>query len=154
MLSKSLEAEQTPEQAMKVTLAKAGAGKVTCRLCKGDHFTAKCPYKDTLAGLDVTEQAEDGGGPSGDSPSPAPATSGGGGGGTGGKYVPPSMRAGAQAGVVTGSRSGSDLPTLRVTNVSEDTQVCLTDLFFITLLTIDGIHRNLTFVNSSPASVV
>ncbi len=37
---------------MKANLAKAGAGKVTCRLCKGDHFTAKCPYKDSLAGLD------------------------------------------------------------------------------------------------------
>lgn len=39
---------------MKATLAKSGAGKVVCRLCKGDHFTAKCPYKDTLAGLDGT----------------------------------------------------------------------------------------------------
>lgn len=38
---------------MKAKLNKAGAGKVLCRLCKGDHFTAKCPYKDTLAGLDA-----------------------------------------------------------------------------------------------------
>lgn len=38
---------------MKANLAKAGAGKVLCRLCKGDHFTAKCPYKDSLAGLDA-----------------------------------------------------------------------------------------------------
>ena len=47
------EPEQTPEQTMKANLAKAGAGKVLCRLCKGDHFTAKCPYKDSLAGLDA-----------------------------------------------------------------------------------------------------
>jgi translation initiation factor 3 subunit G len=37
---------------MKRQLQSKGAGKVMCRLCKGDHFTAKCPYKDSLAGLD------------------------------------------------------------------------------------------------------
>ena len=26
--------------------------KVACRICKGDHFTAKCPYRDTLAPMD------------------------------------------------------------------------------------------------------
>ena len=44
--------EQNAEQTVKANLAKAGAGKVVCRLCKGDHFTAKCPYKDSLNGLD------------------------------------------------------------------------------------------------------
>ena len=52
-LLQNAEPEQTPEQTMKANLAKAGAGKVLCRLCKGDHFTAKCPYKDSLAGLDA-----------------------------------------------------------------------------------------------------
>ena len=47
------EAEQAPEDNVKARLVKApGAGKVSCRLCKGDHFTAKCPYKDTLGGLE------------------------------------------------------------------------------------------------------
>lgn len=23
-----------------------------CRICKGEHFTSKCPYKDTLQPLD------------------------------------------------------------------------------------------------------
>lgn len=45
---------------------------------------------------------------------------------TGGKYVPPSMRfgAGRGAGESMGRPGGSrdDLPTLRVTNISEDTQ--------------------------------
>lgn len=50
---KSTEPDVTAEQAMKEKLNKAGAGKVLCRLCKGDHFTAKCPYKDSLAGLDA-----------------------------------------------------------------------------------------------------
>jgi translation initiation factor 3 subunit G len=49
-------------------------------------------------------------------------------GGVGGsKYVPPSMRGGASAAMREGSgaRTGADLPTLRVTNVSEETQVCV-----------------------------
>lgn len=52
---------------------------------------------------------------------PAPAASGA----TGGKYVPPSMRSGAsRPGESMGRPGGSreDLPTLRVTNISEDTQ--------------------------------
>lgn len=52
---------------------------------------------------------------------PAPAASGA----TGGKYVPPSMRGGAsRPGESMGRPGGSreDLPTLRVTNISEDTQ--------------------------------
>lgn len=48
--NKSAEPEPSAGQIMKANLAKAG--KVVCRLCKGDHYTAKCPYKDTLAGLD------------------------------------------------------------------------------------------------------
>lgn len=126
--NKSAEPEQTAEQAMKANLQKAGAGKVTCRLCKGDHFTAKCPYKDTLAGLDATENPD---ADTGEGPAPsAGGPPGAGGPGTGGKYVPPSMRAGASAGTQMGARSGSDLPTLRVTNVSEDTQESdLRDLF-------------------------
>ncbi len=48
----SSDAEPTQEESMKSKLAKSGAGKVNCRICKGDHFTAKCPYKDTLGALD------------------------------------------------------------------------------------------------------
>ncbi|ELU38114.1 RNA recognition motif domain-containing protein [Rhizoctonia solani AG-1 IA] len=52
---------------------------------------------------------------------------------TGGKYVPPSMRAGAGAGrggETMFRNNRDDLPTLRVTNVSEDTQEDdLRDLF-------------------------
>ena len=39
---------------MKSRVKAAGAGKLTCRLCKGEHFTAKCPYKDTLGNLENT----------------------------------------------------------------------------------------------------
>ena len=126
---------------MKANLAKAGAGKVVCRLCKGDHFTAKCPYKDSLSGLEGTGThppcifrnlsqppscrtetpplgLDDTGTPA-EPAAAAPAAT------TGGKYVPPSMRGGGRGpGEAMGRPGGSrdDLPTLRVTNISEDTQ--------------------------------
>ena len=113
---------------MKANLARAGAGKVVCRLCKGDHFTAKCPYKDSLPGLDGADTPPFGGDDTGSTPAePAAAPA------TGGKYVPPSMRAGGRgAGEAMGRPGGSrdDLPTLRVTNISEDVQENdLRDLF-------------------------
>ncbi len=51
-------------------------------------------------------------------------------GATSGKYVPPSMRGGAARAGESMNRSRDDLPTLRVTNVSEDTtDQDLRDLF-------------------------
>lgn len=95
--------------------------KVKCRICQGEHFTARCPYKDTMAPVGddapaqdpMAEDGEDGG----------PAKSGGLGAGSGG-YVPPHMRKGASASA--GERMGGkferdDLATLRVTNVSWNT---------------------------------
>lgn len=125
--NKSSEPEQSAEQAIKSNLARAGAGKVVCRLCKGDHFTAKCPYKDQLPGLDGADTPPFGGGDDTGAPAePAAAPT------TGGKYVPPSMR-GARGPGESMSRPGGnrdDLPTLRVTNISEDTQENdLRDLF-------------------------
>lgn len=116
------EQEPAPEDNVKARLKTgAGGGKVSCRLCKGDHFTAKCPHKNVLAGLEPGALGVDD--DLGQEPSaPAPA-----GGATGGKYVPPSMRGGARgpgermAGAGGGGASRDDLPTLRVTNISEDT---------------------------------
>ncbi|KAJ0298645.1 hypothetical protein COL5a_006899 [Colletotrichum fioriniae] len=100
--------------------------QVKCRICNGEHFTARCPYKDTMApvgadGADVAAGMPD---------DPAPAAGGAGGaGGVGakkGSYVPPALRAGATGGAGAGDRMGGskygerdDLATLRVTNVSE-----------------------------------
>ncbi|KAI0309400.1 translation initiation factor 3 RNA-binding subunit [Amylostereum chailletii] len=127
--NKSSEPDQSAEQAMKANLNKAGAGKVVCRLCKGAHFTAKCPYKDSLAGLDGADAPP----PDDDADVPAPTAAAPGASSGPSKYVPPSMRAGARGAGESMNRtlgSRDDLPTLRVTNISEDTQESdLRDLF-------------------------
>ncbi len=89
-------------------LKSSNKGVVKCRICKEDHWTTNCPYKETLgplreslAGKDPNEEGgadgeaapggAGGGGPGG-------ATGGGGGAsGPGGKYVPPSRRGEAGA---------------------------------------------------------
>ncbi|KAH8804841.1 eIF-3 RNA-binding subunit [Xylogone sp. PMI_703] len=89
--------------------------KVKCRICTGEHFTAKCPYKDTMApvgeeGADVAAGPADVDAPGGLGPGKS-------------SYVPPHMRnGGAGAGDRMGGSSRyerDDLATLRVTNVSE-----------------------------------
>lgn len=90
--------------------------KVKCRICQGEHFTARCPFKDTMAPADdgstpvADPMAEDG-----------EEKAAGGLGVGGGGYVPPHMRKGGAASA--GERMGGkyerdDLATLRVTNVS------------------------------------
>jgi len=92
--------------------------KVKCRICNGEHFTARCPFKDTMAPIGEDTGA---GADSADKPDVAEGVGGLGKGGS--SYVPPHMRAGA-AGAGGGDRMGGkyerdDLATLRVTNVSE-----------------------------------
>lgn len=92
--------------------------KVKCRICNGEHFTARCPFKDTMAPVGEDTAVEASGGAS-DSPEGPGAL------GTGkASYVPPHMRNGASA--AAGDRMGAgkydrdrDDATLRVTNVSE-----------------------------------
>lgn len=87
--------------------------KVKCRICSGEHFTARCPFKDTMAPVDETAAA--GAEPGADD---VPAA-GGLGAGTS-SYVPPHLRKGAAAGGerMAGKYEKDDLATLRVTNVS------------------------------------
>lgn len=100
--------------------------KVKCRICDGEHFTARCPFKDTMApvgedgagaGAGAGGLGGLGGGADGEEEEVAKGGLGGGGGG----YVPPHLRKGA---ATSGERMGGkyerdDLATLRVTNVSE-----------------------------------
>jgi len=113
------EAEQSPEDGAKTRIKAPGAGTVACRLCKGEHYTAKCPYKDTLGNLENNDTNPDDDTRAGPEPSIPTAA-------TGGKYVPPSMRGAggvrAPGESMRGPGNRDDLPTLRVTNISEDTQ--------------------------------
>ncbi|EMF13764.1 translation initiation factor 3, RNA-binding subunit [Sphaerulina musiva SO2202] len=105
--------EKAPEEDKKAEALKKM--QIKCRICSGDHFTTKCPFKDTMA-------------PTGEDAAPVDmdAIAGedkGGLGAGGSSYVPPHMRKGA-AGGGGGERMGGkferdDLATLRVTNVSE-----------------------------------
>ncbi|GAA5870343.1 hypothetical protein JCM8547_006609 [Rhodosporidiobolus lusitaniae] len=113
---KADEPEEDPNAAMR---AKLQDKKVTCRYCGGDHFTARCPYKDTLGAALGESGGADGDAPPSDLPpsdDPSAARA------AGGKYVPPSMRAGAGGrGAGETMNSGrAEFPTLRVTNLSED----------------------------------
>lgn len=93
--------------------------KVKCRICNGEHFTARCPYKDTMAPADEAAGSADVAAGMGDEP----VAAAGGVGAKKGSYVPPALR-GDRAGTAAGERLGSkfgerdDLATLRVTNVS------------------------------------
>ncbi|XP_060606597.1 eukaryotic translation initiation factor 3 subunit G-like [Ruditapes philippinarum] len=114
--NKNQEPEEDP-------LAKLKTQKlVSCRICKGDHWTTKCPYKDTLAPLQETlegdkKKPEEPGAPV-QAPSTPAATKQ-----TGSKYVPPSMRDGANKGRGETMKSSRDeSATIRVTNLSEDTR--------------------------------
>lgn len=112
------EANDPNAQAMKDKLRDK---KVKCRICNGEHFTARCPYKDTMAPIGEAGAADVAAG-MGDEPSAAgPASVGTAGPGKKGSYVPPALRAGAGAqGERMGGKYGErdDLATLRVTNVS------------------------------------
>lgn len=94
--------------------------KVKCRICNGEHFTARCPYKDTMAPV-----GENAGGSQADADEreAGPAGPGAAGAGKKGSYVPPALRGGPGGGAgerMGGSKYGErdDLATLRVTNVS------------------------------------
>lgn len=102
-------------------LSKLKGKMVMCRICKGDHWTTKCPYKDSLVPLQESnpevkkeeQPAHQLSSSSGQSSAQKP-----------GKYIPPSMREGGnKKGESMSMRSrGDDAATIRVTNLSEDTR--------------------------------
>ncbi|CAG8498874.1 20320_t:CDS:2 [Gigaspora rosea] len=98
--------------------------KILCRICKGDHFTTKCPYKDTLQPLDeINTTIPDASKDSAPAAEPAQPDT------TSGKYIPPSLRAGNK-GTGDSFKERKDDATIRVTNLSEDTtEADIHDLF-------------------------
>lgn len=111
------EANDPNAQAMKDKLRDK---KVKCRICNGEHFTARCPYKDTMTPIGEAGAADVAAG-MGDELGLA-STMGAAGPGKKGSYVPPALRGagGAAQGERMGGKYGErdDLATLRVTNVS------------------------------------
>lgn len=98
---------------------------VTCRICKGDHWTTKCPYKDTL-GPSAIKEMEESGVKSKPQVTAAAVAGGAATGSNPGKYVPPSQRGDKKLGERGESFSSrtqqDDQATVRVTNLSEETQ--------------------------------
>ncbi|XP_066293596.1 eukaryotic translation initiation factor 3 subunit G-like isoform X3 [Branchiostoma lanceolatum] len=99
-----------------------GTRIVQCRICKGDHWTTKCPYKDTLGPiqeeLDKSDKPGEAGaaGASGAEGQAPPARA------PGGKYVPPSLRGANRGPGESMQQRRDDQATIRVTNLSEDTR--------------------------------
>lgn len=104
---------------------------VKCRICKEDHWTTQCPYKDTLGPLreSLTGPVEGEGGPEGAAAggaaaAAAPAA------GAGGKYVPPSRRGGDNSSAQSRISGDSMMPdkrredtaAIRISNLSENAQ--------------------------------
>ncbi|KAJ3194239.1 translation initiation factor eIF3 subunit g [Irineochytrium annulatum] len=92
----------------------ASASKIICRICKGDHWTTKCPFKDSHVPMDSGADKPAGTGFMDDAAAAKTA---------GGRYVPPGMRGGArtEGSAPPGTRPRDDLSTLRITNLSEET---------------------------------
>ncbi|KAF2353827.1 Eukaryotic translation initiation factor 3 subunit G [Trinorchestia longiramus] len=121
--------EEAEKDDVKKKLLDQAKGQVKCRLCREDHWTKLCPYKEQLDPLRTSLMGED----KEEESASAPASSTGGKvlGGSGGKYVPPSMREGAnKRGESMGNRGRDDAITVRVTNLSDSTrEQDLQDLF-------------------------
>ena len=94
----------------------ASATKASCRVCKGDHWTYKCPYKDTFKPINEIAAS------SGSKQDSSDKTAGG---KADGKYVPPSMRKRAAGGEESqGTSMRERLPEenlIRISSLSEDT---------------------------------
>jgi translation initiation factor 3 subunit G len=90
--------------------------KILCRICKGDHFTTKCPFKDIHQPLDELGKDLEASKDVAPVSEPIIAETS-----TGGKYIPPSMRAGAKQQSTDSYKERRDDAIIRVTNLSEDT---------------------------------
>jgi len=100
--------EEDENEDKKRKLAEAAKGTVKCRICKEDHWTTRCPYKDELAPLAPEEEPE--------TSSAAPAKA------PGGKYIPPSQRGGARGAGETMGTGRDDTCSVRISNLAESTR--------------------------------
>lgn len=121
------EEETNPEEDMLAKLRSQKTKMVKCRICKEDHWTTQCPFKDKVA---LPEHLKEEAKPLASASASVPAEveekvkSG--------KYIPPSMREGAnrRGESMAQSRTRDEAATIRVTNLSEDVRDSdLQDLF-------------------------
>lgn len=100
--------KEVEEEKAKEKAAKASTKVITCRICGGAHFTMHCPYKDTLGKKPPTAADSDAA-----APSAQPS----------GRYVPPSLRAGARdpsSDAYLDQRERDDAMTLKLTQLNEN----------------------------------
>ncbi|VEU24301.1 DEKNAAC105533 [Brettanomyces naardenensis] len=122
LLSTSWKQEEEKEKKEQKKYSKGKVQTIKCRTCGGDHFTSKCPFKDTL-GVDMKKEADvvapgEASAPSG-SVAAAAAAAGLGDGRS--SYVPPHMRRrlNGEPARPSDQREKEDTTTLRVTNLNE-----------------------------------
>ncbi|RZF46714.1 hypothetical protein LSTR_LSTR002577 [Laodelphax striatellus] len=94
-------------------------GAVKCRTCSGDHWTSRCPYRESKLAMATKDVGKVGGGPvAGGGPAAVeekPKTTA--------KYVPPSMRDSTGKRVENlNPRQRDDTLAIRISNLSESTQ--------------------------------
>ncbi|GME82006.1 unnamed protein product [Ambrosiozyma monospora] len=112
ILSNSWAREAKQEEEEKKKESKATSKAITCRTCGGEHFTTKCPFKDTLGAEKKPESAT--GSPA---PGSVPATPTLGSGAS--SYVPPHLRnRGPGAPPLHDRRERDDSTTLKVMNLN------------------------------------
>ncbi|XP_011301183.1 eukaryotic translation initiation factor 3 subunit G [Fopius arisanus] len=117
-ISSKEEENKTEDESLDKLKSMGDKGIVKCRNCNGDHWTSKCPYKDTvLAGGKVPDDKKPPSRPG--APEPAPPA---GGEAQKGKYVPPSMRDGGnRRGDSMQMQRRDDTTAIRISNLSEST---------------------------------
>ncbi|CAI5757237.1 unnamed protein product [Candida verbasci] len=100
-VEKKEEEEKAQERASKIAVQ-----TIKCRTCGGDHYTAKCPFKDTLGVSTETNQTTPEPSSTQDSSSSQP-----------GRYVPRHLRPDAQ-GNVQSKEARDDSSTLRISQLN------------------------------------
>lgn len=111
-------------------LKETNKGVVKCRICKEDHWTTQCPYKDKIGLLkDLPGEGDDKASPTGTAPAggaigaAGAAAAGAAAGVVKGAYVAPGRREGGRAGEsMNDRRRTEDTAAIRVSNLSESTQ--------------------------------
>jgi len=119
---KKLEHDGAEEENSVKKMLEGKARLVMCRICKGEHWTTKCPYKDKL-GIPKQDDEEGGDGAPKPTEDGAPPTGAPGAGGVvGSRYVPPRQRPGRRDGDGDSMDKRDDTATIRITNLSENTR--------------------------------